>query len=101
MDAPPATWTRDDFHNACEKIKSNGKGVVGYDWVVRLWGSWTSWMYANAANLLTEGKADGGDWLWNTFYSGDSGGPAGARGGWSWGAAHSQFSRQRSRRSTT
>ena len=84
LDAPQATWTRDDFHNACEKIKSNTKGAVGYDWVVRLWGSWTSWMYANASNLLTEGKADGGDWVWSTFYSGDSA-AQGRKGGWSWG----------------
>ena len=44
---------------------------VGWDWVVRLWGSWSSWMYANGSNLLTEGKYGGGDWLWNTFYPGN------------------------------
>ena len=30
-------------------------------------------MYANNANLLEEGKYDGGDWLWNAAYAGDPG----------------------------
>ena len=60
-------------------------GSVAWDWVVRLWGSWTSWMYANNANLLTEGRWPGGSWMWDTFYKND---PAakGRQGGWHWGA---------------
>lgn len=84
IETPSATWTRDDFESICRKLKKSNGGLVPYDWVVRLWGSWTSWMYANNSNLLTEGKWDGGDWLWNTFYSGV---PAaqGRKGGWHWG----------------
>ena len=84
VDQPAADWTKDDFTAIARKISANGGGVVGWDWVVRLWGSWTSWMYANGGNLLTEGKWDGGDWLWNTFYPGDPA-AAGRKGGWRWG----------------
>lgn len=84
VDVPPATWTLDDFENAASKIVKT-KGVNGFGWVVRLWGSWTSFMYANNANLLEEGKYDGGDWLWNAAYAGDAA-AAGRKGGWKWGA---------------
>lgn len=85
VDRPADNWTKDDFYNIARKISATGDKSVGWDWVVRLWGSWTSWMYANGGNLLTEGKWDGGDWLWNTFYPND---PAavGRKGGWKWGA---------------
>jgi ABC-type glycerol-3-phosphate transport system substrate-binding protein len=84
VDRPADDWTKDDFYNIARKVSAKGGSVVGYDWVVRLWGSWTSWMYANGGNLLTEGKWDGGDWLWKTFYPND---PAavGRKGGWRWG----------------
>jgi ABC-type glycerol-3-phosphate transport system substrate-binding protein len=81
---PSANWTRDDFEVIAKQLKKAGPGAVPYSWVVRLWGSWTSWMYANNANLLTEGKWDGGDWLWSTFYQGVPA-AAGRKGGWRWG----------------
>ncbi len=81
---PAADWTIDDFHSASAKIAKIG-GVYGFDWVVRLWGSWTSFMYANGGNLLTEGKYPGGDWLWGTAYAGNAA-AAGRGGGWQWGA---------------
>lgn len=81
---PAADWSIDDFHTATEKIAKLG-GVNGFDWVVRLWGSWTSFMYANGGNLLTEGKYSGGDWLWNAAYAGNPA-AAGRKGGWEWGA---------------
>jgi len=80
---PAATWTMDDFHTLATKMSKSG--TVGFDWVVRLWGSWTSFMYANGANLLTEGKYPGGDWLWKTFYPADAA-AKGRGGGWDWGA---------------
>lgn len=83
IDAPPADWTIDDFYNATEKIAKLG-GVNGFSWVVRLWGSWTSFMYANGGNLLTEGKYDGGDWLWSSAYQGNTA-AAGRKGGFQWG----------------
>ncbi|MFF5142264.1 ABC transporter substrate-binding protein [Streptomyces sp. NPDC013157] len=84
VDRPADNWTKDDFYDIAKKISGKGGNTVGYDWVVRLWGSWTSWMYANGGNLLTESKWDGGDWVWNTFYPGN---PlaAGRKGGWRWG----------------
>ncbi|WP_371580489.1 sugar ABC transporter substrate-binding protein [Streptomyces sp. NBC_01314] len=84
VDRPADDWTRDDFYDIAKKISAKDGNTVGYDWVVRLWGSWTSWMYANGGNLLTEGKWDGGDWLWNTFYPNDPA-AAGRKGGWRWG----------------
>ena len=85
VERPADDWTKDDFTAIAKKITGIGSGVVGWDWVSRLWGSWTSWMYANGGNLLTEGKYSGGDWLWNTFYPNDSA-AAGRGGGWNWGA---------------
>lgn len=84
VDAPAADWTLDDFHNTADQISKLGSKDLAFDWVVRLWGSWTSFMYANGGNLLEEGKYPGGDWLWNTFYPAD---PAahGRAGGWKWG----------------
>lgn len=84
VETPAAEWTIDDFENAASKIVKT-KGVNGFGWVVRLWGSWTSFMYANNANLLEEGKYDGGDWLWNAAYPGDEA-AVGRKGGWKWGA---------------
>jgi multiple sugar transport system substrate-binding protein len=83
LSLPPANWTMDDFHSMAGKLTKGN--AVGFDWVVRLWGSWTSFMYANDANLLEASKYAGGDWLWDTFYKGD---PAakGRSGGWHWGA---------------
>ncbi|MBC9823943.1 sugar ABC transporter substrate-binding protein [Terrabacter sp. MAHUQ-38] len=85
VDYPAADWTMDDFHGIAKKISTAAPDVVAFNWVVRLWGSWTSFMYANGGNLLTEGKYSGGDWLWDTFYAND---PAakGRGGGFQWGA---------------
>jgi maltose-binding protein MalE len=81
---PSGNWTMDDFHALATSLKKGAPDAVPFDWVVRLWGSWTSFMYANGGNLVTEGKYTGGDWLWSQFYSGD---PAaqGRAGGWQWG----------------
>jgi len=80
---PAADWTKDDFYNLAQHWKG-ASGAVAWDYIVRLWGSWSSWMYANDANMLAEGRWPGGSWMWDTFYSGD---PAakGRAGGWHWG----------------
>ena len=83
---PPAGWTMDDFHAAATKIAAKGSNVNAFDWVVRLWGSWTSFLYANDGNLLEEGKYTGGDWLWNSAYKNNPAAAAGRGGGWKWGA---------------
>ncbi len=81
---PSDNWTKNDFDDMAQKW-ARAPGAVAWDWVVRLWGSWTSWMYANNANLLSEGRWPGGSWMWDTFYPND---PAaqGRAGGWHWGA---------------
>lgn len=84
LQLPSSDWTMDDFHSLATGLKSNS-GAVPFDWVVRLWGSWTSFMYANGGNLVTEGKYTGGDWLWSQFYANDPA-ASGRGGGWKWGA---------------
>ncbi len=81
---PTANWTKDDFYTIAQKW-AHASDAVAWDWVVRLWGSWSSWMYANNANILTEGRWSGGSWMWDTFYNND---PLakGRQGGWNWGA---------------
>ena len=79
---PPANWTQEDFVNLVKHWTNTT--AVGWDWVVRLWGSWTSWMYANGANLLTEGRWPGGNWLWDAFYPGRAVSKQ-LHGGWRWG----------------
>lgn len=82
--APPTGWTMDQFHEYAVKLAKLGSNVNAFDWVVRLWGSWTSFMYANNANLLEMGKYTGGDWLWNKAYAGDAQ-AKGRSGGFKWG----------------
>lgn len=84
VDEPAADWTIDDFRTAAGKV-AKLSDVNGFSWVVRLWGSWTSFMYANGGNLLTEGKYPGGEWLWEGAYAGNPA-AAGRGGGWQWGA---------------
>lgn len=81
FERPDPEWTKDDFYNIASKFR--GGDVAAYNWVNRLWGSWTPWIYANDSNLLTEARAPGGGWVWDTFYKDD---PAaeGRGGGWRW-----------------
>ncbi len=84
LSRPAPDWTKDDFYTVAQKW-AHASGAVAWDWVVRLWGSWSSWMYANNANILTEGRWPGGSWMWDTFYKDDPA-AAGRQGGWHWGA---------------
>ncbi|MEA5457395.1 extracellular solute-binding protein, partial [Sinomonas sp. JGH33] len=70
LELPAADWTVEDFKAVAAAMKKASPDSVPFDWVVRLWGSWTSFMYANGGNLVAEGKYDGGDWLWSQFYAG-------------------------------
>lgn len=84
---PSDSWTKDDFlriAKAITKKKGTLTTTYGYGWVVRLWGSWTPWIHANGGDLLTFGRASGGDWLWNTFYKNDPQ-AKGRGGGLLWG----------------
>lgn len=81
FDRPDPNWTKDDFYNIAKTFK--GKEAAGYNWVNRLWGSWTPWIFNNESNLLTEARAPGGDWLWDTFYK-DEPDAKNRGGGWRW-----------------
>lgn len=83
LELPGPDWTMEDFKTMAGSLKKN-PDVVPFHWVVRLWGSWTSFMYANGGNLVKEEKYSGGDWLWNDFYSNDAA-AKGRSGGWKWG----------------
>ncbi|HET7723074.1 MAG TPA: sugar ABC transporter substrate-binding protein [Propionibacteriaceae bacterium] len=85
VSAPGANWTMDEFHTAASKISKVSTDINAFDWVVRLWGSWTSFLYANNGNLLEEGKYPGGDWLWNSAYKNNPKAAQGRGGGWKWG----------------
>ncbi|MEV0633858.1 extracellular solute-binding protein [Streptomyces sp. NPDC050619] len=68
-DLPDDDWTHDDFTTLLRAMKrSNGDRFTPYFWTNRLWGGVVPWLFANDTNLLTESKAPGGDWLWNSFY---------------------------------
>lgn len=86
LERPADNWNMDDFHSYATKLNGLGGDVNAFDWVVRLWGSWTSFLYANNGNLLEEGKYSGGDWLWNKAFKNNPVGVEGRKGGWKWGA---------------
>ena len=89
IEPPKPDWTKDDFYKiakAATKKDASGKTErFGYAWTNRLWGSWGPWMFVNGGNLLTEERAPGGEWLWQTFYAGDKA-AEGRGGGWRWTA---------------
>ena len=87
LEMPAEDWTKDDFTEYAKAMTGLGdaKDSFGYGWTNRLWGSWTPWYFVNDTNLLTEAQADGGDWLWSTFYADDPN-AAGRKGGPLWPA---------------
>ncbi len=87
LEMPGEDWTKDDFYEYAKAMSGIGEGKdsFGYGWTNRLWGSWTPWFFVNDTNLLTEERAPGGEWLWETFYKDDPN-AAGRGGGWRWPA---------------
>jgi ABC-type glycerol-3-phosphate transport system substrate-binding protein len=89
LDLPPADWTKDAFYDYARRTTSRDSSgqtqAFGYQWVNRLWGSWSPWLFVNGTNLLSEERAPGGEWLWQTFYKDDRA-AAGRGGGWRWNA---------------
>lgn len=84
---PTDAWTKDDFYRAAKSLtrkKGNQTSTYGYEWVVRLWGSWTPWLNANGGDLLAFGRAPGGRAIWDTFYKNDAR-AHGRGGGLHWG----------------
>ncbi len=87
LEMPKEDWTKDDFVEYAKAMTGIGAGKdsFGYGWTNRLWGSWTPWFFVNDTNFLTEEKAPGGEWLWETFYKGDPN-AEGRGGGYRWPA---------------
>ncbi len=87
LEMPGEDWTKDDFVQYATAMTGLGdqKDSFGYGWTNRLWGSWTPWFFVNDTDLLTEERAPGGEWLWDTFYKDDPN-AAGRGGGWRWPA---------------
>jgi ABC-type glycerol-3-phosphate transport system substrate-binding protein len=85
LEMPAEEWTKDDFFEYAKAMTGIGGDSFGYGWTNRLWGSWTPWFFVNDTNLLTEEKAPGGEWMWETFYKDDPN-AEGRGGGWRWPA---------------
>lgn len=89
---PPADdWTVNDFREMAKKISSKKDATgqpetFGFAWTNRHWGGFVPWVFVNGANLLTEERAPGGDWMWSTFYPNEAG-AKGRGGGWRWNAS--------------
>ncbi|MFT4051938.1 MAG: sugar ABC transporter substrate-binding protein [Microbacterium sp.] len=84
LERPSDNWTLDDFFGVARKMASTAEGnFLPYFWNNRLWGGVVPWLYINETSFLTEEKASGGEWLWNTFYPGET--PRG--GGYLWEGA--------------
>jgi ABC-type glycerol-3-phosphate transport system substrate-binding protein len=84
LQRPPDDWTKDDFHAAAQAMKKSVKGsFLPFFWTNRLWGGVVPWLYVNDTSFLTESKAPGGKWMWDTFYRDD---PSAATrsGGYRW-----------------
>jgi multiple sugar transport system substrate-binding protein len=83
---PEAGWDKDTFYNIAKDLTADGGGPpFGYGWTNRLWGSWMPWIFVNGGSLLTEDRASGGEWLWDTFYA-DQTDTIERGGGWRWDA---------------
>lgn len=86
IEYPAADWDNDDFYEIAKTLtKADGGPPFGYAWTNRVWGGWMPWIFVNGSNLLTESRATGGEWMWETFYADvpDLGDRA---GGWLWEA---------------
>jgi ABC-type glycerol-3-phosphate transport system substrate-binding protein len=84
LDLPGEDWTKDDFVEIARALTNlDGEDTFGYGWTNRLWGSWGTWQFVNEANILTEERAPGGEWLWDNFYA-DEPTAEGRGGGWRW-----------------
>lgn len=85
LEMPKEDWTKDDFVEYAKAMTGIGAGKdsFGYGWTNRLWGSWTPWFFVNDTNFLSEEKAPGGEWLWESFYKDDPN-AQGRGGGYRW-----------------
>lgn len=84
LELPGPDWTREDFVEIARALTNlDGEDTFGFGWTNRLWGSWGPWQFVNETNIVTEERAPGGEWMWETFYAGDPN-AEGRGGGWRW-----------------
>lgn len=84
LEMPPEDWTQDDFVEYARAMTNvGGEETFGYAWTNRLWGGWGMWYFTNGTNVLTEERAPGGEWMWETFYADDPN-AEGRGGGFRW-----------------
>ena len=85
LEMPEETWTREDFVSYAQAMTGLGEAgdSFGFAWPNRLWGGWMPWIFVNETNILTEERAPGGEWFWDTFYA-DEPKAEGRGGGYRW-----------------
>ena len=85
IDVPGEEWTIEDFSEMAQALTGLGEAgdSFGFAWPNRLWGGWMPWIFVNETNILSEEKAPGGEWFWDTFYADDPW-AEGRGGGYRW-----------------
>lgn len=81
---PTNDWTVEQFQEAARAIAALGDGIVGYGWPNRHWGGFIPWSFVNGSSILVTEQAEGGEWLWDTFYGDMSEADRAKRGGGFW-----------------
>lgn len=90
IDYPQPQWTHEDFLATSRAMRrANGSPFVPYYWTNRLFGGVVPWLYVNDTSFLTQEKAPGGQWLWDSFYPGNPA-AAGRQGGFLWESPNAQ-----------
>ncbi|MFB9378553.1 extracellular solute-binding protein [Kineococcus gynurae] len=84
LQRPADDWSTDDFLVVAREMRrAGGPGFRPFFWTNRLWGGVVPWLYVNGTSFLSEEKATGGRWLWDSFYADDPA-AAGRDGGTLW-----------------
>ena len=87
LQRPSADWDIDEFEAMLRGLNAGNTGNFSpYYWTNRLFGGVVPWLYANDTSILVEDRFDGGDWLWDRFYSPGEIGER--RGGYRWTASN-------------
>jgi multiple sugar transport system substrate-binding protein len=86
---PTNDWTVEDFKAAATAIRALASDTYGYGFPNRHWGGFVPWSFVNDTNVLVTEQAEGGEWLWDTFYGDLSEEARAQRGGGFWYTASS------------
>ena len=83
LEFPSADWDVEEFESMLHTMKEHQDADFSpYYWTNRLFGGVVPWLYANDTSILLEDRFDGGEWLWNRFYSAEQ--VAERQGGYRW-----------------